>query len=86
MLLQVLQTKNCLLWPLLGAKKPPINGPGMLLQVLFLLSEVPRPAARPHGHWLCRVPSLNYYRRVHCRETGVPGAPRRRTLSWRPGA
>ena len=37
----------------------------MSLQVLFLVSEVLSPAAKPHGHWLAGGPSLNYYRHAH---------------------
>lgn len=80
MLLQVLQTKNYLFWPLLGPQTPTINSLGMSLEVLFLLSEVPRPAAKPYGHWLCGVPSLNYHKRVNFAGDGRSGrAPRRGT-------
>lgn len=65
MLLQVLQPLKPLFLTILRASKPPSNRPSMSLQVLFLVSEVLQPAAKPHGHWLCGVPSLNYHRRAH---------------------
>ena len=65
MLLQVLQPLKPLFLTILKALIPPSNHPGMSLQVHFWVFEVLRPAAKPHGYWLCGGPSLDYYRRAH---------------------